>query len=307
MIDRKWQDYFYSETQLACAAIAIRNDVGTEFIGSAAYLAPGLFITAKHVIEHPLIKVGISKEIYENRKYGQIDGNYSTGEFRIEAVQFLKLEEKNAQRWPLEKMTFSHDFDLAIATTGVTDGPISHLINDLPTISVNIHLVPFKNDIISYGFYGTSTRSKEKLGTDTHDLTFRGRKGNLVNFHLDTVSVAGPVVYEADNKIEHMMSGGPTVNHEGSMIGVNSSGLDPDENNHNNRTIITPFIRAMFMKFEYWIDGNWRKTSLYELASYGVIEIIGYEHLTQNDEHIIWSPNSRCDYCKRGTEYHANL
>lgn len=306
MIDKKWIDYFYSETQLACAAIAIRDDAGTEFIGSAAYLAPGLFITAKHVIEHPLNKVGISKEIYENRKYGQIDGSYSTGEFRIEAVQLLKLEEKNAQRWPLEKMTFSHDFDLAIATTGITNGPISHLIDDLPTISINIHPIPFKKDVISYGFYGTSKHSEENVGTDNHDLTFHGREGSLIDFHLDTASVAGSAVYEIDNKIEHMMSGGPTVNHEGSIIGVNSSGLDPDDENPNNRTIVTPFIRAMFMKFEYWVDGAWSKTSLYELASSGVIEIIGYEHLTQNDEHIIWSPNPNCDYCKRGTAYHTS-
>jgi hypothetical protein len=175
------------------------------------------------------------------------------------------------------KNDFSHDFDLAIATTGISDGPISHLIDDLPIISINIHPISFKRDIISYGFYGNSTRSKEKMGTDNHNLTFHGRKGDLVNFHLDAASVAGPAVYEADNKIEHMMSGGPTVNHEGSIIGVNSSGLDPDEDNPNHRTIITPFIRAMFMKFEYWIDATWKKTSLYELASSGIIEIIGYE------------------------------
>jgi hypothetical protein len=53
MAEKKWQDYFYSEAHLVCTAIAIRDDAGTEFIGSAAYIAPGLFITAKHVIELP--------------------------------------------------------------------------------------------------------------------------------------------------------------------------------------------------------------------------------------------------------------
>lgn len=304
MTNKKWQDFFYSEAQLVCTAIAIRDDEGTEFIGSAVYLAPGLFVTAKHVVEHPLIKVGISNEIHKNRMFGQLDGNYNSDKFRIEAVQLLKLEEKNAQRWPIEKMSFSHDLDLAIITANSTDGPLSHLINNLPTVSINIHPIPFKKDVVSYGFYGKSTHSKDYPGQDNHDLTFNGRKGNLVNFHLDMASVAGAAVYEVDNKIEHMMSGGPTCNHEGSIVGVNSSGLSPDEENPKNRTIVTPIIRAMFLRFEYWDQGSWKRTSLYDLASSGVIEVIGYEHLSQNDEHIVWSPNPDCLYCKRGLEYH---
>lgn len=110
MTNKNWQDYFYSEQQLACTAVAIRDDDGIEFIGSAAYLAPGLFITAKHVAEHPLIKVGISKEIHENKKFGQIDGSYDSDKFMIEAVQLLRVENETAQRWPIDKMRFSHDF-----------------------------------------------------------------------------------------------------------------------------------------------------------------------------------------------------
>jgi len=304
-------EYFTALSQTACSVygegdtIAIRDDEGTEFIGSAAYLAPGLFITAKHVVEHPLIKVGISKEIYENRKYGQLDGNYGTDKFRIEAVQLLKLEEKIAQRWPLEKMRFSHDFDFAIATASTTEGPISNLVDKLPVISVNIHPVPFELNVVSCGFFGKTTHTNDADGTDNHDLTFQGRKGKLVNFHLDTASVAGPVVYEVNNKIEHMMSGGPTFNHEGSILGVNSAGLGPTEKDSTNRSVITPLIRAMFMDFDYWIDGSWRRTTLYELSARGIIEVIGYEHLSKNEKHIIWSPNSSCDYCKRGTEFHG--
>lgn len=304
MRDRQWQDYFYSEEQLACAAIAVRDNSGTEFIGSAAYLAPGLFVTAKHVIEDPLAKVGISKEIYENRKYGQLDGSYNTNKFKIEAVHLLRLENKIAQRWPLEKMSFSHDFDFAIASASTTDGPISNLIDNLPIVSVNIHPIPFKFDVVSYGFFGKSTHIDDSVGTDNHDLTFQGRKGKLVNLHLDIASVAGPVVYEADNKIEHMMSGGPTFNHEGSLLGVNSAGLESSDDVSTHRSIITPLIRAMYMNFEYWMNGSWQRTSLYELATKGVIEVIGYEHLSQNNEHIVWSPNPECDYCKRGLDYH---
>lgn len=306
MSDKQWQDYFYSEAQLACAAIAVRDDGGTEFIGSAAYLAPGLFITAKHVIEHPLIKVGISKNIYENKKYGQLDGNYGTDKFKIEAVQLLKIEEKIAQRWPLEKMRFSHEFDFAIATASTTDGPISWLVNELPIISVNIHPIPFELDIISYGFFGKSSHTNDAVGTDNHDLTFQGRQGKVVNFHLDTASVAGSAVYEADNKIEHMMSGGPTCNHEGSIIGVNSAGLNSEHQDSVNRTIITPIIRAMFMDFDYWINDSWQRTTLYKLAASGAIEIIGYEHLSQDDKHIVWSPNPDCEYCKRGLAFHKS-
>ncbi len=305
MSDKPWQEYFYSEAQLACVAVAIRDDEGTKFIGSAAYLAPGLFITAKHVVEHPLIKVGISKEIYENRKYGQLDGNYGTDKFRIEAAQLLKIEEKIAQRWPLEKIRFSHDFDFAIATASTTEGPISSLINTLPVISVNIHPIPFVQDITSCGFFGKSTHINDAAGTDKHNLTFQGRNGRLINFHLDTASVAGSTVYEVDNKIEHMMSGGPAFNHEGSILGVNSAGLGITENETKDRTIVTPLIRAMFMDFDYWMKSSWQRTNLYELAASGIIEIIGYKHLSQNEEHIVWSPNSNCDYCKRGTEFHS--
>lgn len=304
MRDKQWHEYFYSPAQLACAAIAIRDGDGTEFIGSAAYLAPGLFITAKHVIEHPLNKVGISKEIYENRKYGLLDGSYDTDKFKIEAVQLLKIEEKIAQRWPLKKMRFSHDLDVAIVTTNTTDGPISDLVNKLPVISVNIHPIPFKLDVVSYGFFGKTNHTNDAVGTDNHDLTFQGRKGTLINLHMDTASVAGSAVYEVNNKIEHMMSGGPTVNHEGSILGVNSAGLESTENDSVKRTIVTPLIRGMFMDFDYWMDGAWRRTTLYELAAEGIIEVIGYEHLSQNDKHIVWSPNSNCDYCKRGIEFH---
>lgn len=302
---KQWKDYFYSESQLACVAIAIRDDDGTEFIGSAAYLAPGLFITAKHVIEHPLIKIGISKEIYENRKYGQLDGNYGTDKFRMDAVQLLKTEEKNAQRWPLKKMRFSHDFDFAIATGNSTEGPITNLVDQLPVISVNIHPVPFELDVVSCGFFGKTTHTNDAVGTDNHDLSFQGRKGKLVNFHLDTASVAGSAVYEVDNKIEHMMSGGPTFNHEGSILGVNSAGLGPTDNDSTNRTVVTPLIRAMFMDFDYWMNGAWRRTTLFELAENGTIEVIGHEHLSHNEEHTIWSPNANCDYCKRGLKFHS--
>lgn len=304
MRDKQWHDYFYSKALLACVAIAVRDDDGTEFIGSAAYLAPGLFITAKHVIEHPLIKVGISKNIYENKKYGQLDGNFSSDKFIIEAVHLLKIKEKIAQRWPIEKMRFSHDFDFAIATASSTDGPISELINDLPIISVNIHPVPFESDIISYGFFGKSTRIHDAVGTDHHDLKFQGIKGKLVNFHLDTVSAAGAAVYEADNKIEHMMSGGPVCNHEGSILGVNSTGFESEDQDSLNRTIITPLIRAMFMDFDYWVNGSWQRTTLYDLAANGTIKVIGYEHLSHDDIHIVWSPNPDCEYCKRGLDFY---
>lgn len=294
--EKKWEGYFYSANQLACCAISIKFDGVAEFIGSATYLAPGLFVTAKHVIEEPLNRIGIGKTLHENKKYGQLDADLSSKEFIIEAVQMLKLEEKIAQRWNIRWMRFAHDMDFAILTTNHTDGPISSLISTLPTFSVNIHPMPRSNEIVSYGFFGENRRENDQI--TNHDLTFTGRPGKILSLHLDVASVADPPVYEMDNKIEHMMSGGPVCNTDGAVIAVNSASLDhPEGDTNTERTIATPFMRGMFMEFTYLTKQGPTKTTLHKLAQEGKIEVIGHEHLTQTDTGILWSPNSTCTYC----------
>ena len=297
MIDTsKWEDYFYGTAQLACGAVSVKYKGMAQFIGSAVYIAPGLFITAKHVVEDPLSKVGITKQIHENKMYGQLDGNFKTNEFIIEVVQMLKIEARIAQRWNINKFSYSHDLDLAILTADFTDGPISKLVGSLPNVSINIHPYPKINRVVSYGFYGNSVDNDDGTAT-THTLSFQGRVGKILDFHQDIASIAGMAVYELDNKIEHMMSGGAVCNDDGAVIAINSSSIEPEEVNGRNRTICTPIIRAMYLKFDYKINGNYINTSLYELAQTGYIEVIGIEHLSLAEESIIWSPNKDCKYC----------
>jgi hypothetical protein len=292
MNQNDWRSYFYSDAQLVTCAVAVKFNAKAEFLGSAVYIAPGLFVTAKHVIEDPFTRVGIMKEIHENKKFGQFDADMSTDEFILEVVQFPKLEAKVAQRWNIHKTRFSHDYDFAVILADSTDGPIKHLVSTLPIVPINIHPIPKSPNVISAGFFGKSEKVDDI--TTSHDMNFTSRPGKLVNFHLDHASVAGSAVYEVDNKIEHMMSGGPVFNHEGSVIAVNSSGIYDED---KNRTIVTPFIRGMFMEFDYPINGVISKTSMYDLAQRGIIKVIGFEHLSQDDDHIVWSPNSNCKYC----------
>jgi S1-C subfamily serine protease len=286
-----WQKYFYSNIHLVACAVAIKMNGATEFIGSAVYIAPGLFVTAKHVIEEPLKRTGHLKQIHENKKFGQYDANLSASEFILEVVQFPKLEAENAQRWNISKLRFSHDYDFAILTANDAEGPIDHLLSTLPSPEINLHPILESNEVVSCGFY---KGAEEKEGTITsHQIIYTGRPGKVTNFHLELASVAGIGVYEIDNHMEHMMSGGPVINHEGSVIAVNSSGFYEG----GNRTIATPFIRGMFMKFDYLTNGRIINTSLYELAQKGFLKITGIEHLSQEGDKIKWSPSKLCDYC----------
>ena len=303
MGDKTWQNYFYSDAYLVCGAISIKFDGRAEFIGSATYLAPGIFITAKHVIEEPLRRTGHLRDIEENKRYGQYDTELSSKDFIIEVVQFLKLENKVAQSWNILWINFSHDMDVAILTADSARGPITELIPTLPVISVNIHPIPKKNEIVSYGYFGDPDKVNNQADkvTTHHSLSFQGREGKILNLHLSVVSIADPPVFGMDNRIEHMMSGGPTCDSEGSVIAINSSSLEPEEVGGANRSIATLLLRNMFMKFNYLINGSLIKTSLYDLAKEGKIGIVGHEHLSQDDQYIRWSPSDDCLYCKDGT------
>lgn len=295
-----WRKYFIEEWNICCGAVSIRHRGNAEFIGSAAYVAPGLFITAKHVIEEPINREGLLREITENKKYGQLDANLNIKNHKIEIVHLLKPEHKIAQRWVVKHINFSHDLDIAILTCQTTSGPLNPIINTLPRTIINIHPTQKSTDVECIGFHGgENEESKQRNdGNQNHTLTLDAVPGNLVSFNPNTTSVAGAAVYEIDNKIEHMMSGGPVINHDGAILAVNSSGIYFDE---ENRTIATPILRSMFMEFDYYKNGAKVKTSLKKLAEEGEITVLGHNHLTQTDEHILFKPTKQCGYCHKET------
>lgn len=295
-MSKKWEDFFYDPSHLICGAVAVKTETNTEFIGSAIYIMPGLFLTAKHVIEDPINKEGIGKTIHENKMYGLKDGNFTIKKHKVEIISLLKLGNKTAQRWIIDGIAYSHDLDLAVLTAKRTDGPLNDYMSQLPRVRVNIHIRPIKLDVYSFGYFGKTTHTND---SDSHDITFTSRGGKLIAFHLDKASVAGEAVYEIDNKIEHMMSGGPVCNSDGDIIGLNSSSLEDEEHPEMSRTIATPFIRAMNIKFNF----NCKETSLYELAKNKEISVLGLEHLSFDEDHIIWEPIEDCEYCLKIKEY----
>ena len=287
-----WREYFLEDSHLINSALAVYQYGEHSFMGSATYIRAGLFVTAKHVIEEPLKRSGILKHIVQNKIYGQLDGNYTVDDADIKIIQFGKIQ-YGLQVWHVDTLHFNHDTDLAIVVAHIDGGPLLPFVDELPVASLNIHPKLKSKDIFSYGYV---SKIPDINRQNIHNVTHMCSKGELKKAHFDRASASGIFTYEANLHIEHMMSGGPVVDDEGSIIGINSTEFNIADDSET-RTFIAPILTNLFVKFPLSKEKKDSQTSLYELSSFGAVEIVGREHVTLCGTHIIYKPSKLCTYC----------
>lgn len=287
---------FGLEELVVSAALAVREkDSAPKFVGSATYLAPGLFVTARHVAQEAITKYQLD-EIEANRRMGQLDtpGELLKG---LEATQ-MTTTGTIGQTWPIKSITFWHEVDFAILSTDESSGLMTRdEAFSIPTVPIELHPLGPGTRVKNYGFFGDpeTVNQLSEDGVGHHLLNWAGIPGKVVQYHHERASGAHPPVIEVDNRIKHMMSGGPVFDFSGQVIGINTSNLPEDGN-----TIVTPFMRTINKPFLYFPpNGMPQRLTIAELGRQGMLEINGHEHLELENDDLKWTAGALCNDCRQ--------
>lgn len=177
-------------------------DGSTHAWGSAALIAPGIAITAKHVVE----------EYRESGRFGE----------KGVSLLGIGLHESGLNFWAVTQATLMDDTDLVILAMEPRSPIESGEVMGVFPISL---LLPEVGDkVIIAGFRSDKIRNEENV-VEGAMFSSIGTVTNVYPSGRDRVLQPGPC-FEVDAMAVGGMSGGPVFNADGEMIGVLSSSYD---------------------------------------------------------------------------------
>jgi len=149
---------FEQKEYLYALPISQRVNEINSIIGTATCIIPGVFMTAKHVVEEWNKKTSLKVEMKE--------GADSKANYYVDALHFHSLTE-NPIVWHMNKVHMDIKGDLALLVGERVSGDKAELMlsGDIKTI-IDLHLPKLGDRIISIGFPKTSNVRLE--GNKTH-------------------------------------------------------------------------------------------------------------------------------------------
>jgi hypothetical protein len=238
--------------------------------GSAILVAPGIAITAAHVVEDKISLIGAGKM----------------------GISCIGPTEGGLQLWRVHKITPLDRTDLVIMTLKYwTDLPADHRFH-LPCISTRLPAIG--ETVMISGFQASAFAGpvKEVIdgvpvfaiedGKSTYSANVRAATGRVVQHHLAGRPgiVPGPTI-EVDIGTDGGMSGGPVFDASGNLIGVLSTCLHhEDQKGPSIVSLIVPTLgQRVDACFGKYLSGSVRLIDL----DPGLCQILGRENLTITD------------------------
>jgi hypothetical protein len=220
-------------------AIGAINDNGQQIIGSGVMMAPGLCLTATHVLEGldglPLLSAFVD----EKNMRIWIAGDHHAAQFRAEFVPFQIPQNTSS--------------DVSL----ISCSPFSDFTDSEPFLFAPIELIVPKigERLWAMGFREKSNDGHPMIGCFlssgvVSELYLEGRGSHL----------KGPCV-EVKMSVLGGMSGGPVFNAQGRIVGIISSGLDGQDNT-GGPTYVSLVWPALLSKVhapwpeKYWPDAT---------------------------------------------------
>lgn len=238
--------------QVAMVLIA-EHDGELRFVGTGFAVAPGLAVTAQHVIE--------DCATYQEKR----DGYRRQGsQFSLSAIQ---LHEGKMYQWSVEAMYGSTAADIAFLQLSRPswwgDGPdqvkpgIARLNLNPPNIGDELRIFGFLGSQVEDGVFVVSPS----------ECACRVRR---VDRRLSFLSPHWRI--EVEGEIEHGMSGGPCFESNWDVVGVNSSGWRGD----NMPAYVAPLWPAMKLEIDLFKSGPFAAIDLFRQ---GPQQALGYRRV----------------------------
>ncbi len=286
-----WKKYFKSMSDMVCLPVADVRAGHKRIIGSATFLMPGVFLTAKHLPEQYI-------KDHENLDITLPDWSSQDMDvsFNLEILQPLKG--LGLVVWHVAKVHLIANSDLAILVADKCSGKMAEQVCKLnPRVQIDLHMPRVGSRIVSLG-YPNMKNLQQADGQSKHVLAMRTSEGVVED--IDTSITRRTPRFQTNAPIDGGMSGGPVFNEQGRLCGINSDGLTPTAEHPFYTSFVIPIHTAFASKVELNADVGEEKrtTTLLELCMSGAIDSVGLEHFIIRNDEMLWdSRNIKCKSC----------
>lgn len=186
-------------------------------MATSVMIAPGLALTAKHVIEECL-------KIYrgDREKMQLIDVELEV-DFTVSAIQFLSAE--NAVKWWVKKINFSKHTDIAFLEMQ----PLFEQSKILrKKVSINFFPPKIHSRIVAFGYpKGTVFPKSEKIEVRLDPRTAVGEVIEVHHTRRDPFALPFPC-FQTNARFDNGMSGGGVFDESGKLCGLVCRNMPPE-------------------------------------------------------------------------------
>jgi hypothetical protein len=258
-----------SVIQSAVMPVVVRRpDGGLVGLGTAFTIAPGLMLTASHVMQEA------------------VEGQGALVEGAMAGVVCLASSDEAASEFfgallPIERSRHYQSFDIALLEVGVPfidDEPVPllqlPLTAELPTVGDQVIALGYSRLDASHRQHG-EVESAYQLQQD-----FNGTRGRVEEVHPVRRDWFLPFpCFRTNARFDGGISGGPVFNAEGFVCGVVCSGYELGEEEVGYTSYASILFPAFFFESLRTEEGEVRMYSLLEFVKVGAIQ--GHESLSR--------------------------
>lgn len=239
--------------------------------GTATFIAPGLLITAKHVIQHYLRE-------FSQRPMEKIpndtDANISIYATHITDNRIISV-------WGINAFFTVSNTDIAyLQAIPLKGGAKNYKFNKLPIIQ----FLPPKpgSKIYSYGHRRTTGKLKDgKFSLESNLVATQGIIKEIHHHERDSFMINFPS-FQTNAQFDSGMSGGPIFDEEGHLCGIISSNLPPVNLGEEHVSYGALIWLSMSTKIDIKVKGfNFDKEyRIIKLCKLKIIPALNYERIT---------------------------
>ena len=291
-----WSNEFFTtpELMLSCPVYDASNGEVTR-IGSATYVMPGLFLTAKHNFE-----AWQGRGVGAGRDFDVDQVPHTTSLSTKVAV--LHYSKAGRVVWHIEQIGTIPGYDVAFLMCEQADAFMMELVNERhfpgTAIGFDMHAPVIGESVVAMGYPGNKISVDEFEKVPPENLL--RSTGTVEDMHMDGAGImVKTAAIQADNEIYGGMSGGPVVR-DNYICGLISAGLDPHEDYQKHSTFISMLWEAFSLPITSRLFGKGepRTMSLLDVAKEGLPVVRGAEHIESKPEGFVWNANApNCADC----------
>jgi hypothetical protein len=201
--------YFENEEQFITGIFAHRLNERGYVYGSAIYIAPGIFITARHVAEEGYL-------IAKNNRFADIKDHPQDTEAPFESDVLHFMKNKQLATWPIRKVYFVGNSDVAIAVCERSNDENSLKVADITQkIQIDLHPPLLGSNVLVTGYAGMT--NEFKINKSFHKAVLMHSSGSVEAFYTEDENISKAAAFQTNAVIKGGMSGGPAFNSEGAL------------------------------------------------------------------------------------------
>jgi len=282
---RRLNSLFESDVYMAALPVAHRINGKNNIIGSASYIMPGVFLTAKHLVDEWFAQGLLSEEQMPQA---------TNEDFGIDLLHLLK--DKELIVWRIRKIHYIPDSDLALMIAQAVDGDrAKELLGLNLNVQLDVHIPKIGENVMSLGYPNTISIPE----TGRHQLRILESRGVVEDIHLKGAGLIKSACIQTNLIVDGGMSGGPVFNKYGRLCGINSSGIPPTDESSDYTSFASVIFKIFHTEIEMPLESETlTRISLAELARQGYITVTGMDHFKSEGENILWhAVSDECSEC----------